>query len=62
MEFIVIEVAVRYIQYIAYTDCVKRYKAYKGKVFRRGEEDDQPGRYLQDNPEKSNNGIHLKVE
>ena len=22
----------------------------------------QPGRYLQHNPEKTNNGIHLKVE
>ena len=28
---------------------------------RRGE-DDQPGRYLQHNPEKTNNGIHLKAE
>ena len=30
--------------------------------FGRNEEDDQPGRYLQHNPEKTNNGIHLKVE
>ena len=38
----------------------------KGKsflfFFGRNEEDDQPGRYLQNNPEKTNNGIHLKVE
>ena len=36
----------------------------KGKrvFFGRNEEDDQPGRYLQHNPEKTNNGIHLKVE
>ncbi|CAM9313199.1 unnamed protein product, partial [Ascophyllum nodosum] len=32
------------------------------KVLRRGEEDDQPGRYLQHNPEKTNNSVHLKVE
>ena len=29
---------------------------------RRGEEDDQPGRYLQHNPEKTNKSIHLKDE
>ena len=29
---------------------------------RRGEEDDQPGRYLQHNPEKTNMSIHLKVK
>ena len=36
----------------------------KGKrgFFGRNEEGDQPGRYLQHNPEKTNNGIHLKVE
>ena len=36
----------------------------KGKSFflGRNEEDDRPGRYLQHNPEKTNNGIHLKVE
>ena len=36
----------------------------KGKrvFFGRNEEDDQPCRYLQHNPEKTNNGIHLKVE
>ena len=31
-------------------------------VKRRNEEDDRPGRYLQHNPEKTNNGIHLKVD
>ena len=30
--------------------------------FGRNEEDDQPGRYLQHNPEETNNGIQLKVE
>ena len=34
----------------------------KGKRGGRNEEDDQSGRYLQHNPEKTNNGIHLKVE
>ena len=34
----------------------------KGKSFFGRNEDDQPGRYLQHNPEKTNNGIHLKVE
>ena len=55
VEFIVIEVAIRYTPYTIYSvysfnrddaECVKRYKAWKEKVFRRGEEDDQPGRYL----------------
>ena len=63
------KVAIRYIQYnIAYTvlgevimQIVKR--GTKSKSFLgRNEEDDQPGRYLQHNPEKTNNGIHLKVE
>ena len=46
---------------------VQKYIALKGKresfshlkVLRRGEEDDQPGRYLHyNNPEKTNNGIN----
>ena len=39
-------------------------RSTKGKSFFWGknEEDDQPGRHLQHNPEKTNNGIHLKVE
>ena len=32
------------------------------KDLRRGEEDDQPGRYLQHNPEKTDKSIHLKVD
>ena len=31
------------------------------KDLRRGEEDDQPGRYLQHNSEKTNKSIHQKV-
>ena len=68
MEIQCYKVAIRYIQYIAYTvlgeimQIVKR--GTKGKRFflGRNEKDDQPGRYLQHNPEKINNGIHLKVE
>ena len=37
-------------------------KGKKKFFFGRNEEDDQPGRHLQHNPEKNNNGIHLKVE
>ena len=37
-------------------------KGFDLQVLRRGEEDDQPGRYLQQNPEKTTKSIHLKVE
>ena len=53
---------------IAYTvlgeimQIVKRGTKGKRNFLGRNEEDDQPGRYLQHNPEKTNNGIHLKVE
>ena len=55
------------IQYIEYTVLIEMmqivHRGTNGKrVFRRDKEDDQPGRYLQHNPEKTNNGIHLKVE
>ena len=57
------KVAVRYVQYTAYTVLIEMMQIVKSgtkgkRVFKRDEEDDQPGRYLQHNPEKTNNGIH----